>query len=30
LLLEKNKKLKKQYMDLREKVLDRGYMKWMN
>jgi len=27
LLLEKNKKLKKQYMDLREKVLDRGYMK---
>ena len=27
LLLEKNKKLKKQYTDLREKVLNRGYMK---
>ena len=27
LLLEKNKQLKKQYKDLREKVLDRGYMK---
>ena len=27
LLLEKNKKLKKQYTDLREKVQDRGYMK---
>lgn len=27
LLLEKNKKLKKQYKNLREKVLDRGYMK---
>ena len=27
LLHEKNKQLKKQYKDLREKVLDRGYMK---